>query len=79
MNANDADIEKGAACAAALEELFRQYPTVDCHFGSKRGWEWRERAIMWAQGGDISVAITWAMGTGVPDDVLLSLKGLLDE
>lgn len=75
---SDPDIdENGAALAAALEELFRQYPlpTLDKPLAA----EWRESALGLARDGFVRDAIIFAMGTGVPNDLLFALRGLLDE
>lgn len=77
MNANDVDIEKGAALAAALKELFRQYPIPL----PGRGYLhiWRNDAIQCALRGYTTSAISSARNTGVPHDVLTALEMLLDE
>lgn len=74
-----ADKDTGAACAAALEELFRQYPPVPYkHFQLDVVMSWREEALKQAARGRADVAIlVWATNTGVPDDVLNALHGLL--
>lgn len=75
MNSDDAYTKKSTALAAALEELFRQYPLAKPYEKSRR---WRGMALQRALSGNISPAIIWARSTGVPDDVLYALKALLD-
>lgn len=69
------DTEKGAACAAALEELFRQYPAPL----PDRGYllRWRSSALRLARLGRLEESIYWAQSTGVPHDVLTALEMLL--
>ena len=76
MGNPNVDTEKGAALAAALEELFRQYPISlpDPSYLLR----WRSSALRLAQLGRLEESIYWAQSTGVPHDVLTALEMLLE-